>query len=341
MRTDVAASDAAGGGVADAAADAAAGVSAAVAARRRIAGVARHTPLERSASLSEAAGCDVLLKLECWQPTRSFKVRGAYNATALLTEAQRARGLVTASAGNHGQAVALAARHVGAHATIFVPAAAPEQKQRRIRRLGAELRSEATDYDDAEQRAQRHAAERGAVFIHAFSDAAVIAGQATVALEVLDDLPAVREVIVPVGGGGLIAGIGQVLKALAPDVRVIGVQSTETTAMYEAFRAGHAVDVPIPPTLADGLAGCTDEATYRRARAVVDELLLVDEQEIAAAIAALYRDDGVVAEGAGAVAAAAVLTGRVQLRGPAVVLITGGNIDARQLARILTDQTES
>jgi threonine dehydratase len=309
--------------------------AAASAAHRRIAGLVRHTPLERSESLSAQAGADVRLKLECWQPTRSFKVRGACNALALLDPGARARGVVTASAGNHGQAVALAARQLGVDATIFLPASAPELKRRRVLQYGARLDSTAADYDEAEARAREHALGSGAVFVHAFSDAAVIAGQATVGIEVLADLPEVRDVVIPVGGGGLIAGAGAVLKQLAPEVRVVGVQSTQTRAMYEAFRAGRVVDVPIPPTLADGLAGCTDTHAFELARQVTDELVLVEEVEIAAAIAALYHSDGVVAEGAGAVAAAAVLAGRVRLTGPAVLLVTGGNIDGDRLAGIL------
>jgi threonine dehydratase len=305
------------------------------AARRRIAVLARTTPVERSARLSEAHGADVLLKLECWQRTRSFKIRGACNAVSLLDAAQRSRGIVTASAGNHGQAVALAAREFGVGATVFVPATAPVTKTERIRRYGAELRAEAQDYDTAERIAREHAAATGAVFVHAFSDTAVVAGQATVALEILDAVPDVGTVVVPVGGGGLMAGVGRVLRSAAPQVRIIGVQSTATRAMHESLAAGHLVDVPIPPTLADGLAGCTDEITMRRVAAVIDELVLVEEAEIAAAIRALHGSDGVLAEGAGATGAAAVLSGRVRGKGPVVVVVTGGNIDGGLLAGIL------
>jgi threonine dehydratase len=305
------------------------------AARRRIAVLARDTPLERSERLGRAAGAEVLLKLECWQRTRSFKIRGACNAVALLGQRERGRGVVTASAGNHGQAVALAAREFGAQATVFVPATAPATKRARILQYGAQLCDEAPDYDAAELLAREHAAGTGAVFVHAFSDAAVVAGQATVALEVLDALPGVRTVIVPVGGGGLLAGMGRVIRDLAPHVRLVGVQGTQTRAMYEALQAGRLVDVAIPPTLADGLAGCTDEVSLRRVEAVIDELVLVDEAEIADAIRELHGADGVTAEGAGAVAAAAVLCGRVRLAGPAVVVVTGGNIDGERLAGVL------
>ncbi|HSJ08970.1 MAG TPA: pyridoxal-phosphate dependent enzyme [Longimicrobiales bacterium] len=297
--------------------------------------VVRHTPLEPSAVLSEAAGMPVHLKLECWQRTRSFKIRGAYHAIARLTAQQRARGIVTASAGNHGQAVALAARELGAHATVFLPRTAPLLKQERIRRLGAELRMDAPDYDAAEAQAHAYARDAGRTFVHAFSDPDIIAGQGTVGAEILADLPEVRTVVVPVGGGGLVTGIGIVLKDADPGIRVLGVQSTETRAMHAAFEAGRAVDVPVPPTLADGLAGCTDEASYRRARAVVDDIVLVSESEIADAIRVLYAE-GVLAEGAGAVGAAAVLAGRVPLAGPVVVVVSGGNIDAQRLVEVLS-----
>jgi len=311
------------------------------AARHRVAALARVTPLERSESLSDAHNADIHLKLECWQPTRSFKVRGACNAIALLTPEQRARGIVTASAGNHGQAIALAARTMGVRAIVFVPASAPHIKQDRIRRLGAELRVDQPDYDAAERAALDFAAREEFVFVSAFSDPDVIAGAGTIALELLDQLPSMREVIVPVGGGGLIAGIGIALKTLRPDVRVIGVQSTETRAMHAAFAAGRAVDVEIPPTLADGLSGCTDQATYERARAVVDELVLVEESAIADAIRVLHAHDGVVAEGSGAVGIAALRSGVITVQGPAAFVITGGNIDSHKFAAVLAHKGDT
>lgn len=306
------------------------------AARKRITPIARRTPLDRSLWLTELTGHDVYLKLECWQRTKSFKMRGAYNAIASLDPEARARGLVTASAGNHGQAVALAAREVGAKAIIFVPSNAPETKKARIRSFGAELRDHEPTYDDAQVAAQQFAKESGATFVHAFSDAAVVAGQGTVGLEILEDLPHVRDVLVPVGGGGLIAGIGIALKSTSPELRVIGIQSTETPAMRLAFDAGHVTDCPIGPTLADGLAGCVDELSYERARHVVDEMHLVDEAALPAAIRALFRYDGIIAEGAASVCVAAIVERVVEVRGPTVLVITGGNIDAERFASILS-----
>ncbi|MEX2283454.1 MAG: threonine/serine dehydratase [Gemmatimonadota bacterium] len=306
------------------------------AARKRIMPVARRTPLDRSLWLTELTGHDVYLKLECWQRTKSFKMRGAYNAIASLDPQARARGLVTASAGNHGQAVALAARELGARAIIFVPATAPETKKARIRSFGAELRDEEPSYDVAQVAAQRFAQETGATFVHAFSDAAVVAGQGTVGIEIIEDLPHVRDVLVPVGGGGLIGGIGIALKSMSQELRVIGVQSTETPAMRLAFDAGHVTDCPIGPTLADGLAGCVDEISYERARLVVDEMHLVEESALPAAIRAMFKYDGIIAEGAASVCVAAIVERVVEVRGPTVLVITGGNIDAERFASILS-----
>jgi threonine dehydratase len=310
-------------------------LDAVLAARQRIAELVVRTPLERSDWLSERAGHDVYLKLECWQRTRSFKLRGAANAVLSLPTAARQGGLVTASAGNHGMAVALAARETRTPVRVFVPADAPETKKLRIRTYGAALDESATDYDAAERAAVAWAREHGATFIHPCSDRAVVCGQGTVALEIVDTLPAVRSVVVPVGGGGLIAGVGTVLKATHAAIRVIGVQSTETRAMYEALLAGYVVETPLTPTLADGLAGGVDEASYRRVRDIVDELRLVPEAEIAPAIHELFVRDGVLVEGSAAVAVAAITAGEMMLDGPTVLVLTGGNIDALRAAAIL------
>lgn len=305
-------------------------------ARLRLTGVVRRTPLERSAWLSRLTGCDVYLKLECWQRTHSFKMRGAYNGVASLEPNARARGLVAASAGNHGQALALAARLVGARAIIYVPDSAPEVKKEHIRAYGAELRPVEGIYDDAMRAARAFADESGARLVHPFADAEVVAGQGTVALEVLEELPDVREIVVPVGGGGLIAGIGVALRAALGDgVRILGVQTVETSSMYASFNAGHAVLVEPGETLADGLAGGVEEASYERVHQIIDHIDVVAEDTVADAIRMLYRHDGIVAEGAGAVPAAALLERKLELRGPAVLVVSGGNIDAGRLTRVL------
>ena len=305
------------------------------AARRRTAGFVYQTPLDPSEHLSALAGVAIHLKLECWQRTRSFKIRGAYNAIAALSDAERARGLVTASAGNHGQAVALAARELGGRALIYLPDSAPAAKRQRILDFGATLCDGGPDYDEAERRAYQHAQREEVTFVHAFSDTDVVAGQGTIGLEIAEALPSVREVVVPVGGGGLIGGIGIALHGLLGNVRVIGVQSTETRAMYEAFQAGRVVDVPVPPTLADGLAGGIDDTAFQLARQVVDEMVLVEEADIAEAIRVLQQRCGVTAEGSGAVGVAALLSARLTLQGPTVLVISGGNIDGHKLASVL------
>lgn len=305
-------------------------------ARDRIRHVARHTPLQPSPWLSDVAGVPVHLKLECWQRTRSFKFRGAFHALSVLDTGSRAHGVVTASAGNHGLALALAARLHDVRATIFVPRSAPTTKKERIRRSGAELREVPGIYDDAAAAARAFANETGAHLVNAFADPDVVAGQGTVGLELMADLPGLREVLVPVGGGGLIAGVGIAVQGAG--VRVLGVQSTATTAMHAAFEAGRVVPVDDPAdTLCDGLAGETEPAAYARARPVTDAIHLVDEERIGPAIRSLFHNEVLVAEGSGAVGVAAILAGLLQLQGPTAVVITGGNIDTSTLARILAD----
>jgi threonine dehydratase len=305
-----------------------------LAAARRLRGVARRTPLERSAWLSERAGTDVHLKLETQQRTGSFKLRGAYNAVASLTPEARARGLVTASAGNHGQGVALAASLLGARALVFVPTDAPSAKKRSIARHGAELREVEGGYDAAHHAAEAHAARTGAVFVHSFSDPDLVAGQGTVGLEIFEDLPEVRTILVPVGGGGLVGGIGIVARALGRGVRIVGAQTEETRAMHASLEAGRLVSPPYGPTLCEGLSGDVDARSLALAGEVVDRIVVVAEASVRRAMRRLYEEEGIVAEGSAAVAVAAVLEGAVET-GPAAVVLTGGNVDAARLAAIL------
>jgi threonine dehydratase len=280
---------------------------------------------------------EVYLKLECRQRTGSFKFRGALNAMAMLSAGDRALGVVTASAGGHGLGVALAGKLLGARATIFVPENAPATKRDRIARNGAELRLVRGDYDDAHRIAERHAADTGLPYIHAFSDPHVVAGQGTVALEILEALPEVGTFVVPVGGGGLIGGMGIVARAMRPGLRVVGVQSTATPAMHASLAAGTLVSPPMGETLCDGLHGDTDGRSLALAREVVDRMELVDEAEIPRAIRRLYEEEGIVAEGAGAVGVAALHAGLLRDEpGPIVAVVTGSNIDGSRLAEILT-----
>jgi threonine dehydratase len=306
------------------------------AAARRLEAVVQRTALRRSGALSELAGVDVHLKLEGSQRTGSFKLRGAYNVVALLSAEERARGLVTASAGNHGQGVAWAARRMGTRAVVFVPEGAPEGKQRCIARFGAELRRVAGGFDHAHAAAVAFAAESGAVFVSAFSDPAVTAGQGTVALELFDQLPGVRTIVAPVGGGGLIGGIGVVARALGQGVRVVGVQTDETAAMHASLAAGRPTSTHYGPTLCEGLSGDVDERALALARVVVDEVVLVSEDAVRRAIRWLHEEEGVVAEGSAAVGVAALREGAVRgLEGPVAVVLTGSNIDAARLVPIL------
>lgn len=308
-------------------------------ARARIGPAVRRTPLQSSPWLTDLTGVEILLKLECWQRTGAFKLRGAYNAVAALDPTVRRRGLVTASAGNHGQGTALASRLLGCQVRVFVPASAPATKKARIRGFGARLSEVQGSYDDAARLARDAADRTGARFVHPFADPDVVAGQGTVGLEILEDLPDVRTVVVPVGGGGLLAGVGIAVRAIAGrHVRVLGVQSSATRAMHAAFEAGAVVDTPVVPTLCDGLAGEVELVSYERARAVADGIQLVDEATVAPAIRSLYHHEGVVAEGAGVIGVAAVLAGTLELEGPAVVVVSGGNIDGKVLAGILAEE---
>ncbi len=304
------------------------------AARERIRTHIVHTPLERSAWLSRHAGIDVHLKLECWQRTGSFKLRGALNAVMTLSPEQLACGLVTASAGNHGQALALAATGCGASARIFVPRTAPQVKKARMRGMGVVVDDSCATYDEAEDAALHWADAHNATFVSAFSDPAVVAGQGTIALEVLEALPNVRTVVAPVGGGGLTAGLGLVLQPAG--VRVIGVQSDHTPNMHAALEAGgRLVDCPELPTLAEGLAGRTDQISVQRSQRLVDAVHLVPEAALAPAIRQLFINDGVLAEGSSAVTAAALLEPGLSLEGPVVLVITGRNLDAAVLGHVL------
>ena len=302
----------------------------------RLRGVALRTPLRRSAALSSLVGGDVYLKLESEQLTGSFKLRGAFNALSLLSPADRARGVVTASAGNHGLGVAEAAQRLGITATIFVPANAPAVKKEGIARRGARVVDEATDYDDALLRARAVSHDTGAPFVHPCLGVPLLAGQGTVGLEVLEELPSLQTILVCVGGGGLLGGVGAFMLSQAPHVRVVGVQSEHTDAMARAIEAGHVVEIENLPTLADGLAGQIDDDALAIGQATLESIVTVSEEEIAGAIAWLWLAEGIRAEGSGAVCVAALRTGRLgHLTPPIVAIISGGNIDESRLQQIL------
>jgi threonine dehydratase len=303
--------------------------------------LARHlppTPLRPSLTVPRT---DLRLKLECWQPTGSFKVRGALHLLLSLRDEERRRGVVAASAGNHALGVAFAASRLGEktlRATLFVPRSAPRAKVEKLRRFPVEVRETGDTYDDAVEAARACERETGAVFVHAFEDARTAAGQGTIGLEVLDECPDVAVVLVPVGGGGLVAGLATAVKARAPGVRVVAVQPDASPALRESLRLGRPLlTYPAGPTLADGLAGGIGQIAFDH-RDLVDEVVTVSEEEIEDAIVALVASDQVVAEGAGAVGVAALRSGKVESGGPAVAVVTGGNLDASVLARLLASR---
>ena len=307
-----------------------------LAAADRLRGVIEKTPLVHSPALSARAGVDVYLKCEQGQRTGSFKIRGAYNALALLPDDVRRRGVVASSAGNHGLGLAWAARELGVRATIFLPRSAPAVKREGIAALGAEMDTTQPDYDAAHRMAEAYASEHGMVFVNPCAGRSLLAGQGTVGLEIMEQLPDVATILVPVGGGGLIGGIAGYMRSAAPHVRLIGAQSAKTNAMAASLAAGRRVDVPVPPTLADGLAGQIDDEGFAIGRAALDQIVTVTEQEIAAAIAWLSHVHDVRIEGSGAVGAAALLHQRVRApASPVAVVLSGGNIDEQRWRAIV------
>ncbi len=301
----------------------------------RIAGHAVRTPLLRSEPLSRIAGGEVHLKLENRQVTGSFKLRGALNALATLPEAARKRGVVASSAGNHGLGVAYAANALGIAATIFVPATAPEVKKSGIRALGAALDDAQPDYDAAMVAAIAHGETHGMSFINPCLGDMLLAGQGTVALEIFDELPDLRTLVVCVGGGGLLGGCASLLRREAPSVRIVGAQSDQTAAMTRSLAANRVVEIPVTPTLADGLAGQIDDAALDIGRHALDDIVLLTEDEIGRTIAWLHEAHDLRVEGAGAVATGAVLFGKTTLEFPAAAIVSGGNIDEERWRGVL------
>ncbi len=299
-----------------------------LAAAHRLRGVIERTPLVHSPALSQRTGADAYLKCEQRQRTGSFKLRGAYNALATLDGDERRRGVVASSAGNHGLGLAWAAKQLGIRARIFVPATAPRVKLDGIVALGAEVDATRPDYDAAHHAAMAYAGAHEMVFVNPCAGAALLAGQGTVALEILEELPRVATIVVPVGGGGLIGGIAALVRAVAPEVRLVGAQSVRTNAMAASLAAGRRVDVAVAPTLADGLAGQIDDEGFAIGRVSLDEIVTVTEQEISEAIAWLSHEHDMRVEGSGAVGVAALLRQRTSAPGsPVAAVLSGGNID--------------
>ena len=293
----------------------------------------------RSAWLSERCGGEVWLKLESLQVANSFKSRGAFNAVmALLERGGAPARLVTASAGNHGRALAAAAETFGLPLVVFTPANAPATKLDAIRRHGATLRAEARDYDEAEKQAKEFASQDGGTFISPYNDDDVIAGAATVATEMFEEVPEIETLVVPIGGGGLISGVAVAATAVAPACQIVGIEVAASNAFQVSVRAGRLVEIVPGETIADGLGGNPDPetVTFGYIKELVDRIDTVTEEELSAAIAGLVEHEHLVAEGAGAAAVAALIGGRAGLRGGRIAaIVSGSNIDRARLTSIL------
>jgi threonine dehydratase len=307
-------------------------------AARFVAAYLPPTPLRRSFALRPY---DAWLKLECWQPTGSFKVRGALHHLGTLPAAARRRGVVAASAGNHALGVAWAAQTLGdgTQVTLFVPESAPRAKVEKLRTFPVHLRVVGATYDDAYDASLAYAEETGARYLHPFEDVMTASGQGGAGLEILDQLPGVGQIVVPVGGGGLISAIATAVKARAPRVRIVAVQSESSPSLTESLRQGQPLlRFDAAPTLADGVSGGIGEIVYRH-RGLIDEVVDVPEDVLRDTIAALVAGDQVIAEGAGALAAAALRAGRLREDGrPIALVVSGGNIDADRLTELLAQR---
>ncbi len=309
-------------------------------ARRRIAGYARRTPLTASSWLSDVSGGLVSLKLESLQHSHAFKFRGAFNAVIARLERWQSAPLrlVTASAGNHGRALAAAAETFGISLVVFTPTDAPETKLAAIRRHGADLRAIGPDYDATERLAKAYAAESGAEYVSPYSDPDVIAGAATVALEIFEDAPDIEALVVPVGGGGLISGVAVTAKAINPRCEVIGVELEASCPFQTSLPVGRLVEIVPGATLADGLAGNPDPETITFAfiQQFVDRIVTISEDDLSMAVVGLVEREHLITEGAGAAATAAVAARRVDVTGrKAVAIVSGANIDRRKLGALL------
>ena len=312
-------------------------------ARKALAPFITSTPLTRSQFLSDFCGGNVFLKLENLQITHSFKIRGAFNRLLHMSLEEKTRGIVTASAGNHGQAVAFAARKLNFSAKIVIPMSTPKIKIDGIKKYGVGLVLFGDIYDEAEQKAKDLARKDGLVFVSPYNDELIIAGHGTLGLEIIEALPNVDTVIVPVGGGGLISGISIAIKSIKPNVQIIGVQSEASPVMYESLKAGKIVDAQKSKTksIAEGLSGGIEKSsiTFKIVQECVDTILLVEEETIRRAVYLLWNSEKQVVEGSGAAAIAPILENRHLFGGKTVVaVITGGNIEDKLFQSILASE---
>lgn len=310
-------------------------------ARQRIASIVRKTPLVHSPALTEHAGAMVYLKLENLQETGAFKIRGVSNRFATLSEEERERGVITVSSGNHGRGVSYVAKQLGVTAVVCMSKRVPANKVEAIKGLGAETVIHGQSYDEAEEMARQIQAERGLTRIDPFDDPDIIAGHGTIGLELLEELPGVRTVLVPLSAGGLMSGVALALKSADPAIRTIGVSMDHGAVMAESLKAGRVVHVEETPSLADALIGgipLDNRYTFRMCQAYVDETILVSEEEIAKGIAFAFAKHRLIVEGAGAVGIAALLSGKVRNPGGSIaVVVSGGNIDISLLLQIVEE----
>jgi threonine dehydratase len=308
-----------------------------LAARNAIRGIANKTPLVPSAALSAKAGAEVLLKLETMQPVGAFKIRGAANAMANLSPEAKARGVACCSTGNHGRGVAYAARHYGVRAIVCLSKLVPDVKVEAIQALGAEVRRIGESQDDAQLEVDRLVASEGMTDLHPFDHPHVIAGQGTIGLEILSARPDIENIVVPLSGGGLFAGIALAAKAIKPSIRMIGVSMERGAAMIESLHAGKPIDVVELPTLADSLGGgigLANRFTFELCRRLADDTLTLSEAEIYRGMRALFLEDRLVTEGGGAVGAAALIAGKLKLIGPTAIVVSGRNVDMSKFLSI-------
>lgn len=306
-------------------------------AKENIKPVARKTPLFYSSTFSKETGYEVYLKCENKQKTGAFKLRGAYNKIVSLSEEERKRGVIASSAGNHAQGVAYAATAFGIKSTIAMPKTAPQAKVMATRGYGAEVVQYGDVYDECYEKAVEIQKETGATFVHPFNDVDVMAGQGTIALEILEEIEDIDAIIVPIGGGGLISGIAVGAKAIKPDIKIIGVQSAIIASTKASLEKGEIVTLPGAKSLADGISVKTPgDIAFKYIKQYVDEVVTVTEDEIAYGIFELIEKTKVIAEGAGAATVAALLANKINIKGKKVVaLISGGNIDIAMISKII------
>ena len=313
-------------------------------ARRLIRNEVNKTPLVRSQYLSDLCGSDAYLKLENLQVTNAFKIRGALNRMMNLTPEEKARGVIAASSGNHAQAVAIGAEKLNLTATVVVPETTPRIKVEKIRKHNVELIIHGEMYDYAEQYARNLAKEKGATFVSSYNDPLVVAGQGTVGLEILEDLPTADSIIVPVSGGSVLSGVAIAAKSIKPDIEILGVQPETVAAMYHCLKAGKIINMEMRHTIADGLDGNIEQGciTFELIQRYVDEILLFNEDTIRKMIRLLWEKEGQVVEASGAISIAPIVEAPKRFTGKrTVAVITGGNIDDALFQEILATRKQT